>query len=423
MTITDTAGQVGPVAAEERIETLDILRGFALFGILLVNMAFFNTAFFTLFTGTPWTSLPDRLASGFIRAFAEGKFYTIFSFLFGLGFALIMQRSAARDRPVVPLYVRRLLALLLIGIAHAVLLWYGDILVTYALLGFVLLLFRNCRPRTLLIWAAVLLLLPVLVGSAFIALFTALQNTPAFQEGMAGSDPTALYRELAATATAIYSEGSYGEIVQHRLGELLWVLPFGLFVQGWGVLAMFLLGLYAGKRELFRDVEAHRPLFRRLLIWGLVIGLPLNLLSAVLYNPQMQSFSAASLVGVVNTYIGAPALSFAYIAAVTLLVQRDVWRRRLAPIGSVGRMALTNYLLQSLICTTLFYGYGLGLFGQVGPAVGLVLSVVIYAIQVPWSVWWLQRFQYGPMEWLWRVLTYGRRQPIRRAPRTTAATT
>jgi uncharacterized protein len=237
-------------------------------------------------------------------------------------------------------------------------------------------------------------------------------SAPGAAEAMSTPD-NAFLDGLAAEATRIYRQGTYAEIVRQRLRELAWSLPFALFVQGWGVMAMFLLGLWAGKRQVFRNVDAFRPLLRRLLVVGLLVGLPLNLLTAATYATATQTFSPLTLLAPFNGYIGAPLLSFAYIAGITLLAQHDVWRKRLAPLASVGRMALSNYLLQSIVCTTIFYSYGLGLFGQVGPAAGLLLSVAIYALQVPLSVLWLRHFQYGPAEWLWRTMTYGRLQPIR----------
>ena len=177
---------------------------------------------------------------------------------------------------------------------------------------------------------------------------------------------------------------------------------------------MFLLGLYAGRRGIFQEIPAHRALFRRILWWGLAFGVSSQLAYVALsegasqFEPTLGSFVANVLHS-----IGGPALALSYVAAFTLLLQRSAWHQRFRPIAAVGRMALSNYLLQSLVATTLLYGYGFGLFGQVGPALGLLITIAIFLAQIPLSVWWLRHFQFGPVEWLWRSLTYLRPQALR----------
>jgi uncharacterized protein len=180
------------------------------------------------------------------------------------------------------------------------------------------------------------------------------------------------------------------------------------------VFAMFLLGVYAGRKGIFQGIPGHLPFFRRVFGWGLAVGLTGNLVYATLSEVGNRFVpSPVSLLAQVGHTYGAPALAVAYGAGLTLLMQRPGWSARLAPLASVGRMALSNYLLQTLVCTTIFYSYGLGLFGSVGPAAGILLTVVIYLAQIPLSVWWLSRFRFGPVEWIWRTLTFGRRQPMR----------
>lgn len=180
------------------------------------------------------------------------------------------------------------------------------------------------------------------------------------------------------------------------------------------VFAMFLLGLYVGRLGVFEDPLAYRKLSHRATRWGVGVGLLGNLgfvLAAELSDSDVPS--AMGLVTTVCFVFGATALCVGYASTLVLLTQRKGWGTRLAPLGAVGRMALSNYLLQSVIATTLFYSYGLGLYGKVGPAVGAVLAAVIFVIQVALSVWWARRFRFGPVEWLWRSLTYGKRQPMR----------
>jgi uncharacterized protein len=409
---------LAPVPQAERIQILDILRGFALFGILLVNMPLFNRPFQTIFfpadPAAPWF---DRTAEWLIRFLGEGKFYALFSLLFGLGLTLLMGRIEGRGGHFVPLYLRRLLVLLGIGLIHAFLIWTGDILIMYALFGFLLLLFRKARPRTLLIWAVVLILIPLLFlagSTALVELARAIPEAAASIE-QAFAQTEAAYRADLARAARTYAQGSFLEITAQRLYDYQ---SFGLtsyFALGFNVLALFLVGLYFGKRRIFEDLPAHRPLFRRLLLWGLLLGLPLNALYATLimdlprYNPSWPLVLATAAQG-----IGAPLLSLGYASALVLLSDRPAWSRRLQVLAPMGQMALTNYLLQSVICTLLFYSYGLGLFGKVGHAAGIGLTVVIYLLQILFSRWWMQRFQYGPAEWLWRSLTYLKLQPMRR---------
>jgi len=412
-------GRLAPAPASARIDAVDSVRGFALFGILAVNMAYFSHPIYTLIAGLRTATTPlDRAVEFAIRFLAESKFYPLFSLLFGLGLVLQMQRAEARGVAFVPLYLRRLAVLLLFGLAHAYLIWIGDILTMYALLGFGLLLFRTRAPKTLLIWAGILLALPVLFTALSVAALAAGRATP---DGAAELERVlaamaADYAARAAEASHIYATGGYIEVTAQRARDLAFFAPFQLFMLP-SVLAMFLLGLYTGRRGIAQDIPAHLPFLRRVRAWGLGLGLPLNLLYAV--ASEASERTVPSLLGLVATAAlaaGGPVLSLGYAAALALLVQAPAWRRRLAPLAAAGRLALSNYLLQSLVCTLIFYGYGLGLFGQVGAAAGLLLTVVIYLLQLPLSVWWLRHFQFGPAEWLWRSLTYGRWQPFRRAP-------
>ncbi len=393
-----------PLPAGERIEGIDIVRGAAIFGILLVNVTTFRPHPATL-QGTPWTGLPDRVAEWGILFLAAGKVWPMLAFLFGLGFAVQLGRARA-GTPILLRYARRLTALLAIGLLHNVLLWDGDILVNYALIGFLLLPFARRRPRTVLLWAVGLL-------AAFVGLIAVAALVSAVQGPV---------HEAAAPAVpapdpmeALWRTGTYGALVAARLSALA-----GSATENLGgapiTLAIFLTGLYAGQRGILTHPEAHLPLLRRATRWALPVGL----IGALLFTlisvaaplvmalpiPAQTLLAAASVPGIL-------ALSLAYVAGLTLLLQRPRWRARLAPLAAVGRMALTNYLLQSLVCTTLFYGYGLGWYGRVGPLTGIGLAALIFALQVPLSAWWLRRYRFGPAEWAWRSLTYARPQPLR----------
>ena len=412
-TPTTPISTVGPITPHERIQIVDILRGVALFGILLVNMAFFKSAWVIgQSPASPSPRMVDRLADQAIALFAEGKFFTLFSFLFGFGFAIQLVRAQQRGVDFVPRFIRRLLLLLLLGLAHALLLWHGDILVSYAVIGGILILFRKRSPRALLIWAATLLIGMTLLIGGLIGLVEWGRTVPG------GPEQIALAEREASAGTArhlvedlrVYGGGSYAEIIAYRARSLPMAYAVLLF-QAPPILAMFLLGLYAGKRGILHDVAAHTTLLRRVRFWGVSLGLLLSLL-VVIVEARAGVFTSA-LAQVFNFSLAGPVLSMGYAATIVLLARRSGWQARLAPLGAAGRMALTNYLLQSLICTTIFYGYGLGLFDRVGAAAGIGLALVFYALQIPFSVWWLRHFRFGPVEWLWRSLTYGQFQPMR----------
>lgn len=409
---------VMPVQQTERIQIVDILRGFALFGILLVNMLIFarpiQAILFPIDPAAPWY---DRAAEWFVHFAGEGKFYALFSLLFGLGLTLQMARIEARGGRFVPLYARRLLVLLGIGLVHAFLIWMGDILIMYALLGFLLILFRKARPRTLLIWIVILIVLPLLFSLGTTVLLQLGRSMPdtAQQIDAIFAETSATFAAELAQAYRVYAGGNFAEVTQQRIADYFSMGLTAYLVMGFNVMAMFLLGVYFGKRGIFHDLEAHRALFRWLLVWGLLLGVSGNALYATLIldmsriEPTWPLFLATA-----GQTIGAPLLMLAYVSAFCLLALNPAWGTRLRVLAPVGQMALTNYLTQSIICTLIFYGYGLGFFGKMGTAVGIGLTIVIYLLQIPFSHWWMKRFRYGPAEWLWRSLTYLKSQPMKR---------
>ncbi len=405
-----------PVSTGERIETLDVLRGFALFGILIVNMELFGWPMYQVFTGGHrWTSPADLIVDWMARFLVQGKFYLLFSFLFGLGASVQFQRAQARGVRSGGFFCRRLLVLLGIGLAHAFLLWDGDILVCYALCGFMLLAFRNRKPGTMIVWAAVFTLIPLLLYGLIWAMVTLGSLVPegakAFQQEFARQNEA--FTALMKTDLRVFGHGTLGEIFAARARNVLFTWQC-LFFYAPAVIGMFLLGLYAGKRRLLQEPEANLRFIRGALIWGLGFGLPLGVVYAVTSGQTaMLNVNLKWLVSIAVLTIGGPALCLSYAAAVILWLRRDSWKGRLRPVAAAGQMALTNYLLQSLVCTFIFYSYGLGWYGSVGRASALLLAAGLYALQLPLSFWWLRRFRFGPAEWLWRTLTYGRRQPMR----------
>ncbi len=410
----------GPITAHERIAELDGLRGLALLGVSIANLAAFTGWMFmapAARAALPTTAI-DAPVWFLMHVFVDGKFYTLFSLLFGIGFAVQMTRADARGDAFVARFRRRLFVLLGIGLVHLVVIWPGDILTLYALCGFALLLFRERSDRTLLVWAAVLLVLPVVQYAAMWAVFD--PDDPTL---MAVVNPGNLLYPLAdaagealgldgpsALATggwlAVLKTNLVGAI--YRYGDLSWS---GRFFKVFGI---FLIGLWAGRRMMAGTLLGDTRLLRRVLVWGLAVGLPANVALGVLMGgpgdfppgPAGMQLAAAYALGVVP-------LALAYAAAYALLWRREAWRRVLGVAAPVGRMALTNYLAQSLLGIGLFYGIGLGLSGRVGPAVWTVMGLALFAGQIAASAWWLRRFRYGPMEWLWRRLTYGQPLPMR----------
>lgn len=374
------AARFQPVRPSERILALDILRGFALFGVLLAY------ALWSL--GRPPDEMYgplDRLLNFLLTALVDTKFYTLFAVLFGLGFSIQLTRASARGVSVVPVYCRRLLALALIGLAHALLLRNGDILVPYAVMGFALLLFRNASNRTLAVGAIIGLVLPQLARGAW---------------------------ELAGMP---FPQRPETDGMSYLAGNFAWVRYwYSTAISFWPAsLPMFLFGLYVGRRGFPYDVAVHRRMLRRAVVAGPVIGV-VAFTCLVLLNMTWtnQTRSFAQLLGLSLLWKAhAWGLAAFYASFLLLLLQKASWQRRLAPIGAVGRMALTNYLLQAGLLVPVCILFGL--FDRVTPVIAVLLALGVWALQVPASVLWLRRFQFGPAEWVWRSLTYGVPQPMR----------
>ncbi len=404
-----------PVAASERIATLDVLRGIALLGVLVANIWLWFSGALFLFPGLQHQLRQPSLDSAvflLIGLLISGKALTTFSFLFGLGFAVQMTRAEARGHGIAAVYSRRLAVLLVLGIVHGVFLWYGDILATYALLGFMLLLFRHRRQRTLLVWAFVLIVaVPLALGT----IGTVMQlnaadpdKTPAERIGeMEEENREKLER---------FTSGRYTDVVRGNLVMLrdMYGSPKALSMVMF--LGIFLLGLYAGRRRVFEDVSAHRGLLRRVALWGLLLGVPATLASFGLRLAfaieEIVTLPWFPLAMMASQAFGTVPFALGYIAVATLLLQEPRWRARLGVFAPVGRMALTNYLSQTVICLAIFYVGGL--LGEFQPSLNLLIALVIFIVQMWLSAWWLQRYRFGPMEWVWRSVTYGTAQSMRR---------
>lgn len=416
-----TSTTLTPLAASERIDNLDVLRGLALLGIALMNVEYFTAPLMDMSEGiSPDARGLDWLADAFVYTFVQGKFWTLFSLLFGMGFAVMLGRAQAAGRHFMPVYLRRTVGLLGFGLVHALLIWSGDILVAYALTALVLLLFfRNTDTPRLWKWGA--WIWAVMIGLMLLGATAMLALGDAAQDPSAAANAAAV-ETLRALEVEAYSGGSYAEAnavrsryFVHALGNELFLVPL--------VLGMFLTGAWLVRSGAMARPAEHRRLFTRLLWVAGPLGLALTAASlAVESNPAMGAAPAPGAMMAMTLHMAAsPLLALAYIAIVVLALQRGTrWLLGLAP---AGRMALTNYLSQSVIGTLVFYGYGLGWWGEVSRAWQVLGVVAVFALQLLLSRWWLARFRYGPLEWLWRAFTYWQWPPMRRVAAPAAAVT
>lgn len=394
-----------------RVEIVDILRGFALSGILFINI----TAFYA--PGGPpgfgfQGSTFDHLVIYALILLVESKFFTLFSFLFGVGFSIQLSRPRQSEQAFVWRFVRRLLALALFGIAHIVLLWEGDILLLYALVGFVLLPFRNASPRTMFRWVLGLLIVPL---TLFVLVLSAIEvariiPSTATQLRQGDAELLAQFTQSRTTDVQNLRGGTYTGILMDRVVGYRATF-FLLLSRAPSVLAMFLLGMWAGRSGIPQHSGDHLLLLRRVRFWGLSLGLLSGLLVIIGYA-QLPAISALITL-FFNQALAGPLLSLGYAATLALLAERPFWQRVFRPLAMVGRMSLTNYLMQSFFCAIIFSGYGFGLAGKVTPIVGVFMASIIVAAQVLFSRLWLHCFRFGPAEWLWRSITYLKPQPMR----------
>ena len=372
----------------KRLEVIDALRGFSLLGIIIANMLYFQYSSNTkdmIDLNTWW----DQGAYYFTKIFVEGSFYPIFGFLFGYGLILFVQALENRDVSVKGPLWRRAIGLVLLGAVHIALVWDGDILLTYgAALVFIILFFLKRRVKTWIIWAIILavLTIPILfVKTIFIELLNG----------------------ETAKVIEVLKNGSYLDVVKNRIGlsEDMYVLIFLLIglpfmfvfisIIGFFAVGTFVLfGMATAKVELLQNVESKKQLLKKC---ALLVPVGLLLKAFILLDHK-----AALLMSGLGAYL----LAIGYIALFILLFVNAQDSKLMNSFASVGRLSLSNYLLQSIICTTIFYGYGLGLFGKLGVALGVVLAVVIYAVQVFISSVYYKRFKLGPAEWVLRKFVY-----------------
>ncbi|MDK1475215.1 DUF418 domain-containing protein [Streptomyces sp. 549] len=370
-----------------RVHQADALRGFALFGILVVNIGYFASGYTAHGVSDPAFGGPvDQAAETVVSLLFSMKFYLLFSFLFGYSFTLQTASAQRAGRRLGPRHLRRLAGLFVLGAAHAVLLYHGDILATYAVLGLLLYLLRGVSNRTALVLAACLIGWVVLLFAALAAVVP-----------VEGGDGAAL---RAGQETAQALAGGPGSVIAAHLDLLPGMVLALVLQQAPTAMAMFLLGLVAGRMRLLADDGTHAVRLRRVQ-W---VGFPLGLAGAVCY--VLLDSTSHVLAGLAVSTLTAPLLSAAYAATLLRFFRTGPGHRLQGALAPAGRMALTNYLAQSLVCVLLFTGVGAGLVGSVSPALTLAVAVAVFGCQLLVSRWWLARHRYGPTEWALRAFSY-----------------
>ncbi|WP_433761690.1 DUF418 domain-containing protein [Nocardia sp. CA-135398] len=380
---------VVPATASRRIAEVDIPRGFALFGILIVNVAVATLLW--SFRGTAddpvlgFDGPFDHFVNAVVEALFSGRFYLLFAFLFGYSFTLQIAAAQRAGVSANPRLLRRCAALMVIGLAHVFLLWIGDILTLYAFLCLFLILLRWLRPRTAVVGGAVL----YLAWSIW-----------AFLPGSGGISEVAELLDVVALHDGY--TGSFGDTFTMQVSEApLWIILIWI-TQGVPALGMFLIGMAAGQRKLFAEPETVRRWAPRVFIGGLVVGLPV---SAVTFSSGMGWLEPPSYWNGIQEVVN-PLMTFAYIAGIIMLTRSARTVRYTALLAPAGRMAASNYIMQSVVLMVIYTGYGFALADDVPPAGVIGIALVTYSAQLAFSHWWLRGHAYGPVEWVLRAATY-----------------
>jgi uncharacterized protein len=413
----------GPLLNNDRADILDILRGFALLGILLANSAVFS--FYVMQNPEVKsgfsTAAVDKWLAWVHFAFIDGKFYSLFSLLFGIGFSIIFFRNKNAGRNGLTIFYRRLFILLLFGIVHCLLIWDGDILMFYAIVGMVLPLFTNVSDRALLITATCLLISPLIFDLLKVVSDGKLNVSKPFLDAAIARDKViGLSEENAGNWLLVNKD--YKHILDWNSSGI-W---FGWFLRMDSnrpvkVLAMFLLGLYIGRHQIFMQLHQFKPLLKKVQWFGWGLGIPAGILHAYFELDEKRLPALAGLWDTLFYALNVAPLALGYAATIALWHVNGKMKPLLNPLRHVGRMALTNYFMQSIMAITIYYGIGMGLGAKFGPALFMPVAIGVFILQVIYSKIWMTYFNYGPLEWIWRMLTYGKTLKIRKPKNTSNA--
>ena len=398
------------VKNQDRVQVLDVLRGFALAGILIINAMSILAVKGSTPAFTVDIPFADRTLQDLILFFVESKFFTLFSLLFGIGFAIQIQSAEKQGNAFLPRISRRMAGLLIFGLLHILLLWDGDILVIYAITGTLLILFRKTTYSRIRKWVVSLLAVPgaLVLGILIYTLIARLSASGA--ETFAKSDAS-LAKEFANNdATQKLLQNGFIEGIAERIHTYLELSPL-LFSRIPTVLAMFLIGLYLGRSNFIRQLPEKIEILKKVRFWGLTVGF--SLMFFIVAGTKFLPTVSALIAIIEDQYLAGPILCLGYASAVTLDFLKKPTRKIYGFFSKVGRMALTNYLTQSLVLTFLAYGWGLGLALKLNGFQVLGISFLLYVAQVILSGLWLSKFKYGPFEWVWRCITYWKVLPIK----------
>ena len=410
---------LSPVKTNEREIFMDVLRGFAVLGIFIANLG----------SGFSWYRESDHLTGPMLlpdwdhkmqylhQMFIEGKFYSIFSLLFGWGIALQVKRGIDKGVNAIPTIKRRLLFMLLLGAIH-LMIWPGDIVFFYALLGFLLLPFRKCSDKALLITGIALILLPILLYAA--KMQWPWLNAPAGILFDTGYKVDHLLNNLNSEADFknLLKHGNWWAIFKSDIAGFFGRYGYLFFVSRIPkVLGMFLIGYILGRSDFYKNIMQHKKLLYGIIVFGLVVGLPANYKLAYYMSWYEGDYFDLKTNGFYQTLayaFGVVPLALTYVAAFMLSFQTTSGKKILSVFAPVGKMAFSNYIMQSLIGNFVFLGAGLGYLGQVGPLYYTLFGIAVFIVQIIGSTIWLKYFNYGPLEWLWRSATYKKWQPMKK---------
>lgn len=391
-----------PTHADNRIHSLDILRGIAVLGILLMNIqnySMINAAYINPTSFGDFTNM-NKIVWIIIHIIADQKFLSIFSILFGAGIILFSVKAGKVGKNAVKLHYKRMGYLLIFGLLHAYMLWHGDILVIYALCGLVVFLLRKKSSKTLMTLGTILVAIPFVL---YLVTGLSLSGMPkeSLENIMHAWSPDAdsIKNEVAAF------KGSWIEQMKFRIpNAIAFQTTLFLFLLGWKASGLMLIGMALFKMDMFSN-RKHNNFYKLLTTAGIILGTVLTSVGIVKNFQHNWEMEYSMYFGFLFNYIGSMFTSLGYIGLIILLSNKKFMGFL---FQKVGRMAFTNYLLQTLICTSIFYGHGLGLFGEVSRLEQLIYVLLIWMVIIAFSRTWLKYFQYGPFEWLWRVLTYGK---------------
>lgn len=396
---------------QDRINSLDVLRGFAVLGILVMNIQTFAMPSAAYLNPTVWGSLSgvDGVVWYLSHLLTDQKMMALFSMLFGAGIVLFTDRATAQGQSASAYHYRRNFWLLLFGAAHAYLMWYGDVLFLYAICAFALYPLRNWRPRRLIILGLIFLLI-----SSLVYLMTALSLPSMPEEMLVGEilsswNPSAI--QLAEEVAAY--QGSWSQQMSHRLPATLEMHSFVLLIWGfWRAAGMMLLGMALYKLGIL-SARADNRVYWRFLAAGVLIGLP-TIMIGIQWNFANGWEPTSMFLGSQFNYWASVLVSMAWMAGLILVLKHNSMAWLTQRLAAVGRMAFSNYIMHTVICGFIFYGHGLGQFAQIDRSGQITIVFAIWILQMVVSPIWLQHFRFGPLEWLWRSLTYWRLQPFAR---------